>query len=158
MANKLPYRGNSRRKNNAFFNSGIERLLTRVDNLEKVERTEEEGGVCAANIGFDYQIDDSVSAPGSAVFSGNFGKPGTYDMSISVTDYKGNTHTDMQAHTDTFSIDFGNMASWNGTGVYDVNISVTNQADAECGPYCSIQTAVPPSVNQDITALAANCP
>ena len=30
MANKLPYRGNSRRKNNAFFNSGIERLLTRV--------------------------------------------------------------------------------------------------------------------------------
>lgn len=156
MANKLPYRGNSRRKNNNFFNSGIERLLTRVDNLEKVERTEEKGGGCTANIGFAYQIDDSVIKPGTAVFSGSFTNLGTYDMSIALTDYKGDTYTDMQAHTDTFSIDLGN--SWNGVGVYDVNISVTNQAEADCGPYCSIQVAVPPSVRQDITALEANCP
>ena len=106
----------------------------------------------------DYQVDDSSSAPGTAVFAGSFAKAGTYDLSIAVTDYKGNTYTDVQAHTDTFSIDFSTNVAWNGTGVYDVNISVTNQAEAECGPYCSIQTAVPPSVNQDITALAANCP
>ena len=160
MSKKLPYRGNSRRKNNAFFNSGIERLLTRVDNLEKFERTEEKekGGGCSNNIMFDYQIDDSASAPGTAVVAGSFTKAGTYDLSIAVTDYKGNTYTDVQAHTDTFSIDFSTNAAWNGTGVYDVNISVTNQAEAACGPYCSIQAAVPPSVVQNITALEANCP
>ena len=158
MANKLPYRGNSRRKNNAFFNSGIERLLTRVDNLEKVERTEEKGGGCAANISFAYQIDDSVSTPGTAVFAGSFTNPGTYDMSITLTDYKGNTYTDTQTHKNSFSIDFGNAASWNGVDVYDINISVTNQAEADCGPYCSVQAAVPPSVRQDILALTKNCP
>ena len=111
---------------------------------------------CAANIGFAYQIDDSVIKPGTAVFSGSFTNLGTYDMSIALTDYKGDTYTDMQAHTDTFSIDLGN--SWNGVGVYDVNISVKNQAEADCGPYCSIQVAVPPSVRQDILALTTNCP
>ena len=159
MSTKLPYRGNSRRKNNNFFNSGIERLLTRVDNLEKFERTEEEsGGGCAANISFNYQIDNSAGTPGTAVFSGEFEKPGTYDMSIALTDYKGNTYTDMQTHIDIFSIDFGNLASWNGSGTYNINISVTNQAEAACGPYCSIQVAVPPSVKQNIVALTANCP
>tara|TARA_R110000822_G_scaffold16329_8_gene55722 strand:- start:3863 stop:4333 length:471 start_codon:yes stop_codon:yes gene_type:complete len=156
MANKLPYRGNSRRKNNNFFNSGIERLLTRVDNLEKVERTGEEGGGCAANIGFAYQIDDSASVPGTALIGGSTTTPGTYDMNIMVTDYKATVFSLVTSFTDSFSIETGR--SWNGTGVYDVNISVTNQADAECGPYCSIQTAVPPSIRQDILALEANCP
>mgnify|MGYP003629563848 FL=1 len=34
MANKLPYRGNSRLKNNNFFNSGIERLLAKINSIE----------------------------------------------------------------------------------------------------------------------------
>ena len=113
---------------------------------------------CAANIGFAYQIDDSASVPGTAVFSGSFTKLGTYDMSIALTDYKGNTYTKVQAYTDIFSIDFGQAASWNGSGTYNINISVTNQAEAACGPYCSIQVAVPPSVKQNIVALTANCP
>ena len=112
---------------------------------------------CAANIGFAYQIDDSASVPGTAVFSGSFTKLGTYDMSIALTDYKGNTYTKVQAYTDIFSIDFGNLASWNGSGTYNINISVTNQAEAACGPYCNIQTAVPPSVRQDILALTSTC-
>ncbi len=153
MANKLPYRGNSRRKNNNFFNSGIERLLTRVDNLE---RTGEEGGGCAANIGFAYQIDESVTAPLTALIGGSTTTPGTYDMNIMVTDYKASVFSLVTSFTDSFSIETGR--AFNGVGVYDVNISITNQADADCGPYCSIQVAVPPSIRQDILALEANCP
>jgi hypothetical protein len=153
MANKLPYRGNSRRKNNNFFNSGIERLLTRVDNLE---RTGEEGGGCAANIGFAYQIDESVTAPLTALIGGSTTTPGTYDMNIMVTDYKASVFSLVTSFTDSFSIETGK--AFNGVGVYDVNISITNQADADCGPYCSIQVAVPPSIRQDILALEANCP
>ena len=156
MSKKLPYRGNSRRKNNNFFNSGIERLLTRVDNLEKVERTEEKGGGCAANIEFAYQIDNSSTAPNTALLSGSTTKSGTYDMSIALTDYKGQQYTKVISFTDSFSLETG--TAWNGAGVYDVNISITDQAEADCGPYCSVQAAVPASVRQDITALEANCP
>ncbi len=158
MSKKLPYRGNSRRKNNAFFNSGIERLLTRVDNLEKFERTEEneKGGGCSSNIGFAYKIEDSVSAPGTALLSGSTTKSGTYDMNILVTDFKAQKYTQVFSFTDVFSLETG--TAWNGTGVYEVNISITDQAEASCGPYCSIQTGVPPSVRQDILALEANCP
>jgi len=111
---------------------------------------------CAANIGFAYQIDEAIGRPGTAVFAGSFTNPGVYDMSIALTDYKGNTYTDTQTHKNSFSIDFG-LSVWNGTGVYDVNISVTNQADEDCGPYCSVQVAVPPSVRQDILALTTSC-
>ena len=34
MSKKLPYKGNSRLKNNNFFNSGIERLLARINSIE----------------------------------------------------------------------------------------------------------------------------
>ena len=34
MSKKLPYKGNSRLKNNNFFNSGIERLLAKINSIE----------------------------------------------------------------------------------------------------------------------------
>ena len=110
---------------------------------------------CAANIGFAYQIDDSSTAPNTALLAGSTTKSGTYDMSIAVTDYKGQRYTQVFSFTDAFSLETG--TAWNGAGVYDVNISITDQADASCGPYCSIQTAVPPSVRQDILALTTSC-
>ena len=110
---------------------------------------------CAANIGFAYQIDESVK-PDIAELSGSTTITGTYDISISITDYKGIQYTEITSFTDYFSFDSTGL-NFNGTGVYDVNISITNQADKDCGPYCSIQTAVPPSVRQDILALTTNC-
>ena len=111
---------------------------------------------CAANIGFAYQIDNSSTTPDTALIGGGATISGTYDMSITVTDYKASVFSLVTSFTDSFSLETGR--AFNGVGVYDVNISITNQADADCGPYCSIQTAVPPSVRQDILALEANCP
>ena len=111
---------------------------------------------CAANIGFAYQIDESVTAPLTALIGGSTTTPGTYDMNIMVTDYKATVFSLVTSFTDSFSIETG--IGFTGNGTYAVNISITNQADADCGPYCSIQVAVPPSVRQDILALEANCP
>ena len=110
---------------------------------------------CAANIGFAYQIDESVTAPLTALIGGSTTIPGTYDMSVAVTDYKGQRYSQVFSFTDAFSLETGR--AFDGVGVYDVNISITNQADADCGPYCSIQAAVTPSVNQDILALTTTC-
>lgn len=110
---------------------------------------------CADNISFAYQIDDSSTAPNTALLGGSTTKSGTYDMSISVTDYKGQQYTQIFSFTDSFSLETG--LAWSGAGVYDVNISITNQAEASCGPYCSIQTGVPPSLKQNILALTTSC-
>ena len=110
---------------------------------------------CADNIGFAYKIENSVSKPDTAVFGGSTTESGTYDMSVLLTDYKGQQYTQVFSFTDSFSIETG--LAWNGTGVYDVNISITNQAEADCGPYCSVQAAVPPSARQDILALTTSC-
>ena len=96
--------------------------------------------------------------PGTAELSGIFTVPGTYDLQILLVDYNGVSHPISQTYTDTFVIDFGGMAPWDGVGVYDVNIGVTNQAAVDCGSYCSMQVGVPSGIVQAISALTANCP